>query len=167
MRNKIFTILTFALLLSSCKKENTVWETDWGAPLINDTLSFNNLVNDSTLENVSGYYVVDFNRTLIDRGVNDVLTIDDTIISSTFSTGFPFLIQPNTEFFSDESENDLSFSDVELKQIIPSKGFLDITVENPVETKALFNVKLIGVSKNGTLLDGMDWSYRYFLDSNY
>lgn len=149
MRNKIFTILTFALLLSSCKKENTVWETDWSAPLINDTLSFNNLVNDSTLENVSGYYVVNFNRTLIDRGVNEVLTIDDTIISNTFSTGFPFLIQPNTEFFSDESENDLSFSDVELKQIIPSKGFLDITVENPVETKALFNVKLVGVSKNG------------------
>lgn len=149
MRHKLFTILTFALLLSSCKKENTVWETDWSAPVINDTLSFNNLVNDSTLANVGGYYVVDLNRTLIDRGVNDVLTIDDTVITNTFSAGFPFFVQADTQFFSDESENDLSFGDVELKQIIPSKGFLDITVENPVETDAIFNVELVGVSKNG------------------
>ena len=35
-----------------------------------------------------------------------------------------------------ESENDLGFADVELKQIIARNGFMDITVRNPVETKA-------------------------------
>ncbi len=149
MRNIFFTILTFALLLSSCKKENTVWETDWSAPIINDTLSFNNLVNDSTLANVSGYYVVDLNRTLLNRGVNDVLSIPDTTINKNFSFNFPLTVPPNYTFFNDESENDLGFADVELKQIIASSGFLDIIVKNPVETKALFNIKLIGVSKNG------------------
>ena len=149
MRNLIFTLLSFVLLFSSCKKENTVWETDWSAPVINDSLSLSNLVNDSTLTTNSGYYVVDFNRTLLNRGVNDVITIPDTIINKDFSTNFNLTIPPNYTFFTDESENDLGFADVELKQIVARKGFLDITVKNPVETKAIFNVKLVGVTKNG------------------
>lgn len=150
MRNTLFIFLTFTLLLSSCKKENTVWETDWSVPIINDSLSFDNMVNDSTLAVASGYYVVDFNRTLLNRGVNDVLTFPDTTINKSFGINFAFInIPPNYTFFNEESENDLGFADVELKQIIASKGFLDITVKNPVETKALFNIKLVGVSKNG------------------
>ncbi|PHR26790.1 MAG: hypothetical protein COA38_14225 [Fluviicola sp.] len=150
MRNKLLIILTFALLLSSCKKEKTVWETDWSAPIINDTLSLSNLVNDSTLTNTSGYYVVDFNRTLLDRGVNDVLTIADTVIHKNYGIAFAFInVPPNYTFFNEESENDLGFADVELKQIVAREGFLDITVKNPVETKAFFNIKLVGVTKDG------------------
>ena len=150
MRNTLFILLTFTLLLSSCKKENTVWETDWSAPVINDSLSLNNLVNDSTLDGTSGYYVVDLERTLLDRGVNDVIAIPDTTINKNFGINFAFInVPPNYTFFNEESENDLGFADVELKQIVAKDGFLDITVKNPVETKAFFNIKLIGVTKNG------------------
>ncbi|MDG1334223.1 MAG: hypothetical protein P8P74_17955 [Crocinitomicaceae bacterium] len=150
MRNTLFILLTFTLLLSSCKKENTVWETDWSAPVINDSLSLSNLVNDSTLDVVSGYYSVDLERTLLDRGVNDVLEIPDTTINKDFGIAFAFInVPPNYTFFNEESENDLGFADVELKQIIAKEGFLDVTVKNPVETKALFNVKLVGVTKDG------------------
>ncbi|NVK65083.1 MAG: hypothetical protein HWE22_10880 [Flavobacteriales bacterium] len=150
MRNYLLSLLTLSVLFTSCKKENTVWDTDWSAPLINDSLSLQNLVNDSTLSAVSGYYVVDLHRTLLDRGVNDVLAIPDTVINKNFGINFAFInVPPNYTFFNEESENDLGFADVELKQIIARKGFLDITVKNPVETKAIFNVKLIGVTKNG------------------
>ncbi len=150
MRNYLLIFLTFTLLFTSCKKENTVWETDWSAPIIDDSLSLHNLVNDSTLSDVSGYYVVDLHRTLLDRGVNDVLTIPDTVINKNFGINFAFInVPPNYTFFNEESENDLGFADVELKQIIARKGFLDITVKNPVETKAIFNVQLVGVTKNG------------------
>ena len=98
MRNTLFILLTFTLLLSSCKKENTVWETDWSAPVINDSLSLNNLVNDSTLENVSGYYFVNLERTLLDRGVNDVLVIPDTTITEAEP-------MPSSDDSSPEEEN--------------------------------------------------------------
>lgn len=154
MRNTLFILLTFTLLLSSCKKENTVWETDWSAPIINDSLSLNNLVNDSTLDGTSGYYVVDLERTLLDRGVNDVIDIPDTTINKNFGINFSFInVPPNYTFFNEESENDLGFADIELKQIVAKEGFLDITVKNPVETKAFFNVKLIGVTKDGVPFD--------------
>ncbi len=150
MRNTFFTLLTFAVLLSSCKKENTVWETDWSAPIINDTLSLKNWVNDSTLASSGGYYVVDFNRTLLNAGVNDFFTIPDTIIKKNYGIAFAFInVPPNYTFFNEQSENDLALKGVELKQIIAKQGFLDITVKNPVSTKAFFNVKLIGATKNG------------------
>ena len=150
MRNYLLSLLSLSVLFVSCKKENTVWETDWSAPIIDDSLSLNHLVNDSTLSNVSGYYVVDLHRTLLNRGVNDVISIPDTVIHKNFGINFAFInVPPNYTFFNEESENDLGFADVELKQIIARKGFMDITVKNPVETKATFNIKLIGVTKNG------------------
>lgn len=149
MRKILFTLLTLAVLLSSCKKENTVWETDWSAPIIDDTLSLKNWVNDSTLSEVGGYYALDMRRTLIDQSVNDFLAIPDTVIKKTFGTLGNINVPAGFTFFSDQSENDLGFDDVELKQIIAGKGFLDITVKNPIATKAIFNVTLVGVKKNG------------------
>lgn len=148
MRYILLTILTFAVLLSSCKKENTVWETDWSAPIINDTLSLSHLVNDSTLTETSGFYYVDLNRTLLNRGVNDVLTIPDTVVSKT-SQMYNLLISPGFVFNNSLSENDLGFGDVELKQIISSKGIIEFTVKNPIETRAFFTINLIGVIKDG------------------
>jgi hypothetical protein len=149
MRNTLFILLIFTLFLSSCKKENTVWETDWSAPVINDSLSLNNLVNDSTLENVSGYYVVDLERTLLDRGVNDVLVIPDTTISKNNTFPFNFTAFAGTEFLAEESENDLGYGDVELKEIIPSKGVIEFTLRNPIESSAIFTLELVGAEKNG------------------
>lgn len=149
MLNKILTILIVAALLSSCKKANTVWETDWSVPVIDDTLSLSHLVNDSTLTATSGFYYVDLNRTLLNRGLNDVLTIPDTTIQTVKPFPFNFIFTPGAVFDAGNSENDLGFGDVELKQIIPSKGLIEFTVRNPVETKATINIKLVGVSKNG------------------
>ena len=98
MRNFSFILLTFTLLLASCKKENTVWETDWSAPIINDSLSLSHLVNDSTLEVNSGFYSVNLERTLVNRGVNDVVEIPDTTISKSFPTTFNILVGAGTEF---------------------------------------------------------------------
>jgi hypothetical protein len=150
MRKILFILLTFTVLLSSCKKENTVWETDWSAPIIDDTLSLANWVNDSTLSEVGGFYALDMRRTLIDRNVNDFLAIPDTVIKKTFGISFAFIsVPPNYTFFSDESENDMGFDDVELKQIIAGEGFLDIVVKNPIGTKASFTITLVGVKKDG------------------
>ncbi len=150
MRKILFTLLTFTVLLSSCKKENTVWETDWSAPIIDDTLSLENWVNDSTLSEVGGFYALDMRRTLIDRNVNDFLAIPDTVIKKSFGFVFSaFNVVPGSVLVGSESENDLGFDDVELKQIIAGSGFLDITVKNPIGTKVNFTIVLVGVQKNG------------------
>ncbi|MDG2440092.1 MAG: hypothetical protein P8M19_00355, partial [Crocinitomicaceae bacterium] len=65
MRYTLLALMAL-FLFTSCKKENTVWETDWSVPVINDTLSLSNLVNDSTLAETGGFYSVDLNRSLFD-----------------------------------------------------------------------------------------------------
>ena len=62
-------------MVVSCKKEATSWDTDWVVPIVNDTLSFKNLENDSTLSvNTSTFYQVDLTRTLLNLGLNDIVS---------------------------------------------------------------------------------------------
>ncbi|MFT5858512.1 MAG: hypothetical protein ACI865_000600 [Flavobacteriaceae bacterium] len=149
MRYILFT-LAIALLIFSCKKENTVWETDWSAPILNDTLSLRNLVNDSTLTESGGFYEVDLNRSLFDININDLVKFPDTTIAGQYGIAFAFItIPPGYTFVNDEQEVELTIEDIQLKEIIVSEGFIDITVSNPVGTRAFFNIGLPGISKDG------------------
>jgi hypothetical protein len=78
---KFFTVFLFVLMLVSCKKEATSWDTDWVVPIVNDTLSLKNLQNDSTFfVNGNSFYEVDLTRTLLNIGINEIVAIPDTFI---------------------------------------------------------------------------------------
>ncbi|MFT5779476.1 MAG: hypothetical protein ACI837_002435 [Crocinitomicaceae bacterium] len=142
--------LVSALLIISCKKESTVWETDWSAPLINDTLSLSNLVNDSTLTESGGFYNVDLNRSLFDMNINELVEIPDTNLSGEYTIAFPSItVEPDYTFVDSDKEFILAVADIELKEIIVKKGFIDINVRNPAGTKAFFKIDLPGISKDG------------------
>jgi hypothetical protein len=81
-------LLLFCVLIGiySCKKEDTSWNVDLEAPLIHDTLSLKNWVNDSTLaETVNGEMEVDLTRTLLDIGLSDLIKIPDTSVVQIYS----------------------------------------------------------------------------------
>ena len=81
---KLFTVFLFVLMLVSCKKEATSWDTDWVVPIVNDTLSLKNLQNDSTFfVNGNSFYEVDLTRTLLNIGINEIVAIPDTFIEQT------------------------------------------------------------------------------------
>lgn len=146
----ILFILAITLLFFSCKKENTVWETDWSAPVLSDTLSLSNLVNDSTLTESGGFYDVDLNRSLFDININDLVKFPDTTIAGQYGISFAFItIPPGYTFVNQEEEVELIIEDIQLKEISVSEGFIDVTVSNPIATKAFFNISLPGVSKDG------------------
>lgn len=146
-----FLIILLSVTFVSCKKEATVWQSDWNAPLVNDTLSLSNLVNDSTLSTTSGYYAVDLTRTLFDLSINDIVSIPDTTIQRNYPSQLNFEIQPNTTFAGSVETYYLELDDIQLKLITLQEGFIDVRVENPIETKAYFIVKLPGVTKNGVV----------------
>lgn len=141
--------LIVGLALASCKKEATVWESDWNAPLINDTLSLTNLVNDSTLEVSSGFYNIDLTRTLLNVSASELIEIPDTTIIRSFSPSISFDVDPGTTFDSASEFIDLELGDVQMKQIILREGFIDVKMENTIETIIYFLVKFPEVSKDG------------------
>ena len=120
----LISLIIFTLI--SCKKKPTMWESDWSLPIINDTLSLNNFVNDSTLgENVSGYYDLNLDRTLFNLGINDLLdSIPDTTITENLTISFLNLtMPPGFSYVNSSEEHNLNIPDVELKKIILRKGF--------------------------------------------
>jgi len=153
---KLLFILLLATVMISCKKEATVWESDWSAPIIDDTLSLVNLVNDSTLsESPLGFYELDLFRTVFKLDVNDVVKIPDTTIAKSYTISFMNLnVSPGTSFVNSVEEYEMMIPDgVELKKVILKEGYIDIRVENPIATNAIFKVALPGVSLDGVSFD--------------
>lgn len=150
MMKSILLLFAVSLVLIACKKENTVWNSDWSTPLINDTLSLVNLVNDSTLSEDAGYYHLNLNRTLFDLDINQLVKIPDTTISESFTIVFiSFNAPPGYTFANNIEEHTVNIPDVQLKEITLKQGFIDVIVKNPIGTTTIFDVTLPGVTKDG------------------
>lgn len=147
MKKLYFLPLLFAVI-SSCKKEATRWETEWSAPLINDTLSLVNLVNDSTLLESGGYYYLDLER-IREYDINKLIKIPDTTITEEFTIAVLNLtLNPGFSFVNSSEIHELNIPDAQLKKVILEKGYIDVTVKNPISTNAIFNVSLPSAKLN-------------------
>ena len=151
---RITLLLILPLLVISCKKEKTVWESDWSAPVINDTLSLKNLTNDSTFAESGGFYVLDLTRTLFDLKISDFVSIPDTTIEEIFAFGGTLNLSPGFSFVNSTEEHTIDLDEIQLKKIILKEGFIDVRVENPLGTSTIFNVSLPGVTKDGVVFSG-------------
>lgn len=159
MVKKIIFFCSLSLLLAtSCRKEKTTWDSDWVVPIVNDTLSLKNLVNDSTLAvDVNSFYAVDLSRTILNIGLSDILTIPDTVINQVFSlTSGTLTVPPGFNIVNQIEEHDINIPSMELKKIHVSNGIINVKVFNPLATIAFFTVKLPGVTK-----DGIEFSQNY------
>ncbi|MFT6924110.1 MAG: hypothetical protein ACJA1C_003131 [Crocinitomicaceae bacterium] len=154
MKYSLF-ILLLITLFASCKKEQTVWESDWSAPVINDTLTLANLVNDSTLAENSGFYELGLTRTLFDLEINEVVKIPDTTINEQFTNGSidNWAINPGTTIFPPgvitSDEHVLELEDIQLKKITLKGGVIKLRIENPLALNASLILDLPGFTKNG------------------
>ena len=139
MNVKKLYILPFVgiLFLISCNKEKTTWDSNWVTPLINDTLSLNNLVNDSTLTaGMSTFYQVDLTRTILNLGIEDFVALPDTLITHNFNIAVPSLsVPPGFSIVNEVEEHTIGNSAVQLKKIRVSNGVIKMEVFNPVNTK--------------------------------
>lgn len=156
MKNTIL-ILLIATLIASCKKEATVWEADWSVPIVNDTLTLANLVNDTTLNESSGFYELDLTRTLFDMDINEVAQIPDTTIHEELDNGswanFPVTAGSSIFQTADIQEHDLVLEDLLLKRIIMKEGEISIRFENPLPTVINFYLIMPGFTLNGVEFD--------------
>jgi hypothetical protein len=144
-------IFLLAVAVVACRKEKTVWDSNWVAPLVSDTLSLENLVNDSTLSvNSSNYLEIDLTRTILDLGIEDVVAIPDTLIQHTYTIVSGTLnVPPGFSIVNDVQEHALSIEDLQLKRIRVSDGRIKVKVYNPLPTQVFFTVQLPGVTNNG------------------
>ena len=147
-------VLCFLIGLVSCKKEETAWNIVVEAPLIHDTLSLKNWVNDSTLTETNGEIEIDVTRTLLDIGLSELIKIPDTSVTQLFS---PIItlnnIPPGTTFVNAIEEHSVDLEDIQLKTVRVKDGRVKVKVYNPLGTKVLFKVQMPGVTQNGVMFE--------------
>lgn len=153
MRNKYLFSTVLLLLLISCRKEKTIWSSDWSAPIVNDTLSLVNFVNDSTLTATSDYYELKLHRTLLDLDLSDFIEIPDITLKNDLSLPFLSLNVPPGMTLQDSVLADMDVQDMELKIVSLEKGFVDVVFQNPLGTDVLYSVRIPGISKDGVVFD--------------
>lgn len=151
MRFLIVSGIIISFFFTSCRKEKAIWESDWSLPLVSDTLNLKNLVTDSFLAlNGSGNYQLEINRNILDFKLSDYIEIPDTTISQKYSIASGSLnVQPGTSFVNNNKDHLFDLQGAELKRVVISEGKIKISVENPIETKTIFTVKLPKAKKDG------------------
>lgn len=153
---KHYYILLFTLLVvfSACKKRGkAIWDSDWKAPLIHDSLSLSNLIPDSILTVSSGNYVLDINHSLFEFKLSDFVKLPDTIIDHKFNMALNLNVGPGTSFVNNNKEHVFNMGNgIQLKHIRVKKGGIELKVFNPIQVKTFFTIILPGVSKNGVVL---------------
>ena len=150
---KFYILLVgLAIALASCKKQATSWNTDLGAPLINDTLDLSKLTANNTLVgNANGTLDLDLTKTILDIGLSDVVSIPDTQVVQIFNPTISLNVPPGLNVFNQTEEHTIDIPYVQLKKIRVFSGKIDLTVYNPLPTTVTFVVTLPGVYKNGVL----------------
>ena len=88
--------------LFSCKREQTVWDSNWQLPLLSDSLTLTNLVEDSILVVNGGTYQLAFDRELLTLKLSDFVEIPDTTINHAYALSLTSIsIPPGTSFVND------------------------------------------------------------------
>jgi hypothetical protein len=129
----------------------TSWDTNWIAPILNDSLLISDFINDSTLElNADNSIQFILNRKLVDLDLAELIELPDTNITQVYTTSFPSLtLSPGTNFVNEIEEHDFELNGAVLSNARLISGTAIITIENPLPTVGIFEIEFPGVSKNG------------------
>lgn len=150
---KLVYLLCLGLVFASCKKrEKAIWDTDWKAPLVQDSLTLSDLVADSLLTVVSGNYVLDVNASLFEFKLSDFVNLPDTSVESTFHVSINIPASPGVSFVNKVEDHVIEMGDAQLKKVRVKQGGVHLKVFNPIGTKTFFTISLPGVTRNGTVL---------------
>lgn len=146
-----WVLFSFFLILQSCKKKETVWNSNWSSPLVNDTLSINEIANDSTVSfSNSGGFTLNYKKTILDINLSDIIKFPDTTITKSITVAFSnFSVEPGASFANSTEEYTINIPNVELKKVRLSKGILHVTFQNTVKTPVIYTILLPGVTNNG------------------
>ncbi len=156
MKHTLILFLVFgALSLSStsCRKNKASWDADYLVPLVDDSLSLKNWVNDSTISvNSAGYYHLNLKREVFKFDLNSEIQIPDTTIHSAFSTPVSINVPPGFQFVNDAQEKKFSLSNLELNTVYFSKGEIEVDVYNPYGTNIICHISLPKTKRNGIVI---------------
>lgn len=151
--NKIFLFGVFALLLASCKRERAQWDTKWAVPLVEDSLTLEQLDNQDIVSVSMGNYELAIDRNIYSIHLSDFVKIPDTTVKYAYALNVSnFNVAPGVSFVNQIQAFDFNLNPIQLREVKVKSGGISIKVESPVETATIFKMELPGVVKDGQTL---------------
>lgn len=152
----------FALVLTtSCKKEKTVWDTNWSAPLAYGRLTLNDLIDEENLQiNSDGYLSLVIHESVLEFSIDTLIKLPDTTIVTKTAIGIPSLEISPSFSLPDVYDQAFELGDIELKKIIIESGLADAKIESPWKGKTKVTITFPKVTKSGVPLERI-----YYLDA--
>jgi len=162
IRRSILLLLTgfTALFYNSCRKSSSSpsWDVDILAPLIKSSLTINNLIPDSLLQdNPDSSIKIVYNSDLINFSSDTLAKVPDTTLTLSFKDltdfnyyGGHYLITPTT------STINFKLGDVQLKKATIKTEFIRLYLENRVDSMVVFEYKIPSATLGGVPFDVVD-----------
>jgi hypothetical protein len=135
----------------SCKKEgNPSWDVDVQLPLLNSSLSINDLIPDSLLQVGSdNSLTLVYKNPIYTINLDSLVNIPDTITHK-FYPGFAGLqIAPGQEFYSQTEQQSFNFKGAEITQLILDQGKVEVNFTNTLHEKVIITYTITSATKGG------------------
>ena len=167
MNKQLLFIAVILFFLFNCKREEeTAWDVAILSPVVQATLTIDNLVADSILS-INSDNTVDLDYKFSFSPINEkfFLQVPDTIIKTVY--GFPFLspftLSPGSQFVNDPTENEFDLGDAKIKFMTVSSGELSYRIESNIEEVTFYTYTILKTDDGNGNLSG---SVRVFRNNN-
>lgn len=153
---KLFYILVIALVIFSCKKEETWWETDLNAPLGVAHLGIGDLLPDSVIDIDADQKVsLVINENIFELGIDSLLEIESDTLRKSFSIAplFEFTFNPGQTFYTSGETFNFGGVDAKISRAILKKGVFYLHAENTISGELDIILRIPKASKNGEVFE--------------
>ena len=156
MKFKLKLLLIVSLLIFSCKKilETPHWDVELLAPVVNTTLTINDLLTDSLIQsNPDSSLTIVYQSDIFNIDVDSIFKIPDTTLVEEYTIPLNSTVAPGGSFYSNDEEKELNVSNgVELKFAQIESGYINLELFSEIKEKVIVNLKILSATKNGDTL---------------
>jgi hypothetical protein len=136
-----------------CRKEfgKPSWDADFLSPVINGTLTINNILQGSTLQaNADSSLKIVYENELYKLAIDSLFTIPDTVLHQKFNIPIPYTFMPGQQVINNNvSETTYGLQGVQLRKVILKKGFVNYTIKSLVREVTNFTYSIPSATLNG------------------
>lgn len=149
--NKVLSFISCILILTSCKKERTTWQSDWNAPIAHGTLTINDMIPvEYTTTNSDNYLSLVYHKAIYGFSIDTLIELPDTTIIKKSAIGVPD-ITVNPGFTYPDSYNQLyNLDQIELKKVVIKSGTLEVLIKCPWQGQSIVQFTFPKITYLGT-----------------
>ncbi len=160
-RHLLISIFVVPILLYSCKKEPTTWDTDWAAPIAYGHLTINDMMPVDYVEtNSEGYLSLVIHESVFQFSLDTLIKLPDTTITVKTAIGIPSIDVSPAFSLPDNYDQVYDLGEIELKRVIIQSGLAEATILSPWQGKTKITFNFPNVTNPGGVLQRI-----YYLDA--